>query len=1153
MFPMPFDHRLLATLPLPGEDRIQDIVRLLHAIVVRRILPDFRSKRGTDALKLSRLMEFLRIVRMEDEANRLNTVSAIRRAEGVWTIFIHERIFDYFSFVIPSDPESRLGSGPADEKKMLAFAEFLLRHEVELALYPDRSEREVIAADAEFALERRSDDPTYYRMLRSALSDEMNGLKGAHYLALLDLAEQGLSLEPPIGAILGELVASLAAFPLAFLQRTFPDLDGEVKSRLITECYRQSRDSGQSLLHRTHSLRAALKLLALLMSSDKTAALEVFQTFRDRWGNVELFRELEIPESVVDGSSPDELVNLFNEALRTHLDEDAVPLPPKPPVAVPVQHGKIIEKAEKSLKDRIEEARNNPAIPLQVIDTIDKNKVNATGHSGSKYSELIETLLAVPWGRIKKITVTPQDFEAGLDRSHYGIQTPKELICDFFSNLIWRYQRFSEAEAGTWKRTGSAFLLVGPPGVGKTSLAISIAQHLDIPYHKLSLGGMRDEADLRGHSFTYEGSKPGAIVQGLIKMQVMNGMFILDEADKTEKFAIATLLEILDPEQNHLFHDKYTQTTVDIDLSNCHFFLTANTLDGVPPVVVNRCEVVHLDQYSIEEKVEIARRHLIQRLREKYQIDARQIDFHPGEAADLLRFLIRAYTYEPGVRELERVIRQLFLRIQRREILADGAGSFIITREAIKTYLKPPTPPRQISSDDAVGEMLALGVDVDRGIGSIIPIQATRMGEGSEDSPRGFLSIVHATGNIEKVMDESWKVATTGVFSCAEALGIDLKEVEEPVHLHFMGGSTRKDGPSAGGAIALALLSLLSGRPIRRDVAMTGEIDTKGRISGVGALALKIETAHSAGCKTVILPRENLFGEGGIERFPPALKEELQVLTYEEWRTDHKPFDYSRHVIEVVAVDNLVQAATIACLDDRELNPLITAFEEYGHTVGRLLRGRAVDPGPTEVILQIKNPGEIDGKFVREVLEKEALGLHFLGQQGDREAFSQSWGMEGKRCDIIEFNPKQETLHAVVEDILHRRVGVGVPPTRLALIAPFFFLKRDGIRPDQFSSDPRLQSVVVFANNYAAQAVKIKNSKSILNRVWSILAQLDPGDLESCPFLARVEDVFVVDLAFIPEKYRLDLQRAENILHRTLSHWLAAVERSLTGAGEVRP
>ena len=279
--------------------------------------------------------------------------------------------------------------------------------------------------------------------------------------------------------------------------------------------------------------------------------------------------------------------------------------------------------------------------------------MNAAGQSGAKYTELIETLLAIPWGKIKKIWVSPEEFDEGLNRSHYGLKTPKEIISDFFANLIWRYQHFKESEKKNWHRTGSALLFVGPPGVGKTSLAISIARNLGIPYHKISLGGMKDEADIRGYGFTYEGSKPGPIVQGLVKMGVMNGMFIMDEADKTEKFAIATLLEILDPEQNHLFHDKYTQSTVDIDLSNCHFILTANTVDTVPAAILNRCEVIFLDRYSVDEKIAIAREFLVQRIRERYLIGQDEIFFDPEEESEILRHLIRDYTSEAGVRDLE--------------------------------------------------------------------------------------------------------------------------------------------------------------------------------------------------------------------------------------------------------------------------------------------------------------------------------------------------------------------------------------------------------------------------------------------------------------------------------------------------------------------
>jgi endopeptidase La len=1143
MFPMEFDYRILATLPLPNDERIKIVIQLLHTIVIHRVLPYFRNKRGTDSFRLGHLPEQLTIIRLEDENNRIRTVSAISRTDQGWTIKIHERIFDYLSFVIPSDPESKLGDGTREEKKVLAFAEFFLRHEIEHMLYPEHKEREVIQADVDFAQDCRRSDPTFYRMLRYAFADEMNGLKGSQYLALLDGAEKALPLDPIIGGILNTLTTVLGEFPDSFLQEVFPNLDTELKSRVLGEIYRRSRDTSHPLLQRTHAFRVTLKLFALLMRKSEHEATEVFRAFTDRWGLVDLLKELDLPEATVDAESQEELLQRFTTALYAHLEDTSVEQFIRPPSAAPVEQLKPNGVQVKSLTERIEEARNNPAIPRQVMAVIDKNKLNAVGHSGSKYSELIETLLAIPWGKFSKIRVSPVAFEEGLNRSHYGIQTPKEILCDFFSNLMWRYRRFTDEQASSWQRTGSAFLLVGPPGVGKTSLAISIAQNLGIPYHKVSLGGMRDEADMRGHSFTYEGSKPGAIVQGLIKMQAINGMFILDEADKTEKFAIATLLEILDPEQNHLFHDKYTETSVDIDLSNCHFFLTANTLDGVPPVVVNRCEVVFLSQYSVEEKVAIAREHLIKRLRDKYQITADAIDFDPEEEVDLLRHLIRTYTYEAGVRELERIIRTLFLRIQRKEILGEGKLSVRITRERIKEYIKEPIRPRQINPEDAIGEMLAVGVDVERGIGSIIPIQATRMGASAtvEGPQRGFLSIVHATGNIERVMDESRKVATTGIFNCAEELGIELKTVSEPIHLHFMGGSTRKDGPSAGGSIALALASLLSGRKVRRDAAMTAEIDTKGRITIVGGLSLKIETAFNAGCRTLIIPRENLLGEGGIERLPEALKDELQVLTYEEWNNMHPPFDYARHILEVVAVDNIVQAAGIAFIDDSEMDALAIHFESHAREVARLVARETLRLAPSLQIVQMKTPEELDPGLVDTVLKDTRPSLHLLILPEIRNAILARLGRPKRGVHVIDFDVKKQTLSAKVQEILAPSPGESSSPVRLSLTGPYYLLKRDGISTEDFPPGPGFEGISLFANNYAIQGIKIKRCKPLLNRVYSVLALLKPSEIDGCPFLARQDGIYVADLSFIPEKYRLDVHRAERILNRALAHWLNEV------------
>ncbi|MHC1727528.1 MAG: S16 family serine protease [Syntrophobacteraceae bacterium] len=1142
MFPVEFDYRILSTLPLPTADKADSVTHLLKAIVLRRTIPHFRNKRGTDAFKLAQVSDRISIQRLEDENNSIRIVSLLTRSGQQWKILIHERVFDYLSFVIPSDPETRLGDGTIEEQKMLAFTELLLRHQVEHMLYPERKERDIILSDVDFALDCRRSDPTFYRMLRSALGDEMNGIMGEHYLALFDEAEKGIPDEATMALMLDVVITGLNDGPHALLMETFPWLDTELKSKVLEDCYRRSRNTGTSLLRRTHSLRAVLSLFGLLMEKDAKETLEVFYSFKDRWGLVELFRELELPEKALENKSSEELLHLFKAGLVRNRSEESFLPPVGPEERVPAAVPKPPKTEEKSLKDRIEDARKDPATPPRVVEFIDKNKLNAVGHSGSKYSELIEIILAIPWGKIRKIEVSPQAFEEGLNRSHYGLQMPKEILCDFFTNLIWRYQHFSEEEAASWKRTGSAFLLVGPPGVGKTSLAISVAQNLGIPYHKISLGGMRDEADMRGFGFTYEGSKPGAIVQGLIKMEAMNGMFILDEADKTEKFAIATLLEILDPEQNHLFHDKYTQTTIDIDLSNCHFFLTANTLETVPQVVVNRCEVVPLDRYSVEEKVAIARQYLLWRVREKYQIDTGQIYLDSGEEADLLRHLIRSYTYEAGVRELERIIRTLFLRIQRKEVLTGGRLPVQVTRQKIKEHLKDPTPPRQISPEDAVGEMLALGVDPERGVGAIIPIQATWTdGETAAAGPqRGHLSIVHATGNIEKVMDESRKVASTGILHFAKELGVDLKHSNKPVHLHFMGGSTKKDGPSAGGAIALALASLLSGRRIRKDVAMTGEIDTKGRITGVGALALKTETAFNAGCRTMIIPRENLFGEGGIERFPEALKEELQILGYEQWAGKHDPFDYGRHILEVVAVDNIVQAAGVAFLEEEVLERLETGFEAHALEVGARLRILSAPSHSCVRILQVKSTEELAPELFELPERRLGSGLVLLVLPEIRDAVLGRLGGQAERFRVVDFEPRLSKLSSALRDVPAPWEPQAASEAPSALIAPYFLLKQDGISAGSPGRDFPA-GMRFFANNYTVQQFKIKRSKTLLGRVFSLLALLSASELDECPFLGKSDGIYVVDLSFIPEKYRLDQERAEKILHRSLEHWLETV------------
>jgi endopeptidase La len=1146
-FPMGFDCGVLGSLPASNEESIRKIRQILRAIIVRRVMPYFRKKRGTDPILVARIGRGFTIQRLEDEKCRIQAVSLVCRKDDEWLIHIHERFFDYLAFVLPSDPESRLGGRSLEEGKILAFAEFLLRHEIEHMLYPQKPEREVIRSDVAFAMDQRNDDPTFHHMLRTALADEMTGLKGEPYLALFDASERGVCYEYLITRILSPHVIILAEMPEDLLQGLLPILDTELKKDILGECYRRSIDRSYPLVRRASFLQKLLWLFTLIIEWDENEAVEVFNAFRGRWGVVYLFREMELPEMRIQNKDPEEIFALFKENLKEIPKKNGYPVSLIPATLQIVSpEPKPSVSPAKSLKERIDEAQNNPSFPRQAMEVIEKNKLSAVGHSGPKYTELIETLLAVPWGKIQKIEVGPEAFEEGLNRTHYGLKRPKEIICDFFSNLIWRYQQFNTGDR-SWHQSGSAFLFVGPPGVGKTSLAISIAKNLGIPYHKISLGGMRDESDLVGHGFTWEGSKPGAVVQGLIKMGVMNGMFIMDEADKTAKFAIATLLEILDPEQNHLFHDRYTMSTVDIDLSNCNFILTANTLETVPPAVINRCEVVLLDRYSVEEKIAIAQQHLIKRVRQMYQINEKEIYFDPTDKTGLLRYLIKTYTHEPGVRELERIIRTLFLRTLRKDILVSGKHARKITRDTINRYLEKPRPLWKMNEENRVGEMLALGINVERGVGSIIPIQATRISARGESGVhrKGYLSMVHATGNIQKIMDESRKVATTAILHCADALGIELAQVERPIHLHFMGGSTQKDGPSAGGAIALALASALSGLTLRRDVAMTGEIDTRGRITTVGGLDVKLETAYNAGCKTIIIPKGNLH-EDGIQRLPEALKRELQILTYEEWKGDHGPFDHEHHLLQVVAVDHILQAADIASIDEEELRATEALCAAYAHSVSKALTRERKGPRSRFRLLYAKDPDELELENLDESL-CQGCQCVFLLQPEVRDAALLKFPSLEEYAQLLDFHPSSQDLTSIIHKMQeHAWNGVNVP-VRLSVVAPFFFLKRDRICPKDFPPTPSFEGLRLFANNYTVQGLKIKACKSILNRVFCPLSQLESAKVDACPFLGKLDGIYTVDLSFIPEKYRLDVKQAEEILNRCLKQWLVAVESCAQG------
>ncbi|MCL5405931.1 MAG: AAA family ATPase [Deltaproteobacteria bacterium] len=1138
MLPVELDRENLNDVPVSEHRSLNMAFQAIQAIVSQNVLSYFTNNRGVSLAQLVALRRSVVFRRLEDEANRTGLPTLLLRQKQGWNILIHERLIDRLARILSVRPQFPVAPAAGEERRVVKFCEFFLRHHFEHLIFPDASELDVIGSDIDFASVRAKRDPQAYATLLGMLENPEWGALGKNYAELLRRAQRGEECSFRIGRVAAAYAGQVAELPPGFLFDLFRDLDLEMKFRVLDKIYRKSLIPGQTVSKRTSELVKALRLFGVAALHDSDEALKLFTIFNDRRGIGPLFDELDI-SSLLDPEMP--LPELF-EIFKTHLEELVQPedtvnihggwqAAPQPGTGPSPQHSR-------SLKERIDEARTAPDIPQSVIEVIEKNRMNATGQSGAKYTELIETLLAIPWGKIKKIWISPEEFEDGLDRSHYGLKKPKEIISDLFANLIWRYQRFKESERKSWHRTGSAILFAGPPGVGKTSLAISIARNLGIPYHKISLGGMKDEADIRGYGFTYEGSKPGLIVQGLIKMGVMNGMFIMDEADKTEKFAIATLLEILDPEQNHLFHDKYTQSTVDIDLSNCHFILTANTVETVPEAILNRCEVIFLDRYSVDEKIAIAREFLIERIRERYMIARDEIVFDPEEESEILRSLIRDYTSEAGVRDLERIMRTLFLRTHRKEIMVEGKNSVKLDMAKIRKYLDAPNRQRLINEDDRIGEMMALGVNLEMGIGTLIPIQATpvRVGPDRKSGGQSCLSMLHTTGNIERVMDESRKVASTAILHLSKELGIDSADMSIPVHLHFMGGSTKKDGPSAGAAIALALASLFSMRKIRRDVAATGEIDTQGRVTGIGGMAVKLETAYAAGSRTLIIPRENLTGNEGIDRLPDALKKELQILTFEQWEGSHEPFDYSRHMLQVVAVDDIVQASKVAFIEQEEIDSLDGFFEE--HAEKALAESVSADFKTLRVIF-VDNFGVAAPELPGAQLCSDDHECIILVRPDFREEISKKLGKSSGKGLIREFNPARERLLDVLQEIKTNYGNLSAQRFKISLIAPPPFLKKAGIRPEDLEQDAAFAGLRIFADCCTAGNVPVRDCSITLARSLSRLVDLSDELLEGCPFLSKSEGFYAPTVAFIPERYRIDVRRAQEILDHCLSKWLS--------------
>ena len=463
----------------------------------------------------------------------------------------------------------------------------------------------------------------------------------------------------------------------------------------------------------------------------------------------------------------------------------------------------------------------------------------------------IDWLISLPWKEKKNIDLDLTAAKKILDEDHYGLKKVKERILEFLA-----------VQKRTGSVKGSILCLVGPPGVGKTSLGRSIARATGRTFVKASLGGMRDEAEIRGHRRTYIGAMPGKIIQSMKKAGNINPLFLLDEIDKLGNDyrgdPSSALLEVLDPEQNTTFSDHYLE--VDYDLSHVMFITTANSLN-MPRPLLDRMEVIQLSGYTEEEKQEIAKRHLIPKQLELAGLKADELTFTD---AALLK-LIRNYTRESGVRQLEREIANIARKVVK-EILTKDTKSIEITQNNLHDYAGVQKFNYGVAEkEDQVG--IVTGLAWTEVGGEILSIEALTMpGKGK----------VTLTGKLGDVMKESIEAAYSFVRAHAKDFNIKDKAFEEKdVHVHVPEGATPKDGPSAGIAMMTSLVSALTGIPIRKDVAMTGEITLRGRILPIGGLKEKLLAALRAGIKTVLIPSEN---EKDLEEIPANVKEGLKII-----------------------------------------------------------------------------------------------------------------------------------------------------------------------------------------------------------------------------------------------------------------------------------
>ncbi len=511
-------------------------------------------------------------------------------------------------------------------------------------------------------------------------------------------------------------------------------------------------------------------------------------------------------------------------------------------------------------RERIEAAQLPPAAYEAALSEVDRlERMPIASPEVSVVRTYLDWLLELPWNVSTEDRLDIDAAAAVLDSDHYGLHRVKERILEFLAVR----QLVKDVR-------GPILCFVGPPGVGKTSIGQSIARALGRQFIRVSLGGVRDEAEIRGHRRTYVGAMPGRIIQALRRVGANNPVFMIDEVDKIGSDfrgdPSSALLEVLDPEQNFAFSDHYLE--VPFDLSRVLFIATGNVLDTVPPDLRDRFEVIEFPGYIEEEKLQIARDFLVPKQRQAHGLNGRAIRFHSSG----LRALIRHYTREAGVRNLEREIASICRKTARR-VAAGKRGTMQITAEAVTDMLGPARFTwGDARAEPAVG--VATGLSYTDAGGDVISIEVGVV-EGEGD--------LALTGQLGEIMKESAQAALGYVRTIANTLGLPEGHFgRHDIHVHVPSGAVPKEGPSAGVAICSALVSALTRRPVRADVAMTGEISLHGRVLPVGGVREKVLAAHRAGMRAVILPEDNRKDLAEHEQFPPEVFSDLEFIYVRE-------------------------------------------------------------------------------------------------------------------------------------------------------------------------------------------------------------------------------------------------------------------------------